>query len=698
MEEVTGVVGVNIGISGVADGFGPIAGSCYQFLRFTAAGSDLQYMSTAVDSYWPDVVLALRMDGANTSTTFLDSANRPITTFGNARISTAQSKFGGSSIAFDGSGDYLTAPNSTDFNIQAGEFTVEAWVYRAVSGVRHYLLSKRNAVVTNGWEWRINADNTLQFFYTGGSSLLSSGTVPSGQWVHLATVRSGSTFVHYINGVASGSLVCANGIENTLDTLKIGTGSDIAEDMNGYIDELRITKGVARYSADFTPPTEAFLHDNEVLLLHGDGTNGSTRITDSSGSHNTVVAAGNAQINNTQSKFGGTSAKFDGTGDYLSSPSNDAFNFGTGDFTVEGFVYIEANSSTDGSGNRPAAIATYGTTSGGNTNYWWFYLKGDTTTTGTGIEFNSLVGGSSYGVSANVSVTQSAWHHVAVSRVSGSTKLFLDGTELTLSTNTLTTQVVSGLAEQPLTIGASLATSYTQPLNGYIDDLRITKGVGRYTSSFTPTAAAFPDTDISSLVVNPTSLFAAGAVLNEPIPITVAAVGIGHVQGDVVASPYFSVSSVSLLGPSGDVSAVCDFYAVADGLVQIQGTASAELTFTAQATGINAPTGRAASAMRFTGSGSGVRGVVGLANTPVQFRSSCVASHGRVGVASGMMRFACNAVGARGARGSAITAVPLSGIATGHADVYPIGNIQALMGVGAYAYGLGQPEEVDVCA
>ncbi len=214
----------------------------------------------AYDVNYPSVSLLLHGNGTSGSTTFTDVSPTPktVTAVGNAQVSATQSKFGGASIAFDGTGDYLTVPHSTEFSIQAGEFTLEAWVYRTASGVAHYLLSKRNDTITNGWEWRVNADNTLQFFYTGGSSLTSSGTVPSGQWVHLVTVRSGSTFTHYIDGVASGSVACANGTENTTDTLKVGVDATLASGMNGYIDELRITNGVARYTAAFTAPTAEF--------------------------------------------------------------------------------------------------------------------------------------------------------------------------------------------------------------------------------------------------------------------------------------------------------------------------------------------------------------------------------------------------------------------------------------------------------
>lgn len=214
----------------------------------------------AGDASYANVVLLLHGEGANGSTTISDNAatQKTVTAVGNAAISTAQKKFGSSSIAFDGTGDYLTVPHSTDFSIQGGTFTIEAWVRRAASGAMHYVLSKRAAAATNGWEWRINADNTLQFFHTGGSSITSSGTVASGQWVHIACVRNGTTVTMYIDGTSSGSGTFTNGTENTADTLKIGCDNSFDNGFNGHMGDIRITKGVARYTSAFTPPSASF--------------------------------------------------------------------------------------------------------------------------------------------------------------------------------------------------------------------------------------------------------------------------------------------------------------------------------------------------------------------------------------------------------------------------------------------------------
>ncbi len=214
----------------------------------------------ASDADFASVGLLLHGDGTNGSTTITDNGPgiRTVSVVGNAAISTTQSKFGGASIALDGTGDYLTVPWDAAFSIEASDFTVEMWVYRAASGVSHYIMSGRPAAVSNGWEWRINATNFLQFFHTGGSSITGAVAVPSGQWAHVAVVRSGTTLSMYIDGVAAGSGTVTSGTASTATTLKIGCDNTGTTGFNGWIDEIRFTKGVVRYASAFTPPSAAF--------------------------------------------------------------------------------------------------------------------------------------------------------------------------------------------------------------------------------------------------------------------------------------------------------------------------------------------------------------------------------------------------------------------------------------------------------
>jgi hypothetical protein len=210
---------------------------------------------------------------------------------------------------------------------------------------------------------------------------------------------------------------------------------------------------------------------NVSLLLHGNGTNGSTTITDSSPSPKTVTAVGNAQISTAQSKFGGSSFLLDGNGDYINVAPNPVFSFNS-DFTVEAWVYPLSIS------NKYDAVFTLnrvGNWNGGN---------------GFGLVLS--VGNLHYDAS-NADYTSgntpvNTWTHLAVARSGSAIKVFKNGTvDLTVSS---TATLQDGVLTTPA-LGVFDGTRFY--FNGYIDDLRITKGVARYTANFTPPTAPFPD-------------------------------------------------------------------------------------------------------------------------------------------------------------------------------------------------------------
>jgi hypothetical protein len=226
-----------------------------------------------------------------------------------------------------------------------------------------------------------------------------------------------------------------------------------------------------------------------------DGSNNSTVFTDYGPSARTVTANGNAKLSTTQSKFGGSSAVFDGTGDFLTVANSDAFDFGSGDFAIEAWIYIAANANADVDGNRGATICNTWNTGATTISGWIFGVMGNTTTTGVGLQLDSWNAGNATLFRATASISQSAWHHVAASVVGGTRRIYLDGG---LVTNTQTIAVGSGYTQvnstgNNLRIGNSQNINYPLEFNGYIDDLRITKGNGRgYTGSTitVPTAAS----------------------------------------------------------------------------------------------------------------------------------------------------------------------------------------------------------------
>jgi hypothetical protein len=219
------------------------------------------------------------------------------------------------------------------------------------------------------------------------------------------------------------------------------------------------------------------------LLLHGNGTNGSTTITDSSLTPKTVTAVGNAQISTAQSKFGGSSIAFDKVVDRLTLAASSDFAFGTGDFTIEFWAY-----SRDVSSTTQRAFFQISLVAGGlNPSYVDSILIYQGAGAGGGnlnggliaVVNNAFVGSNTAVLSTNT------WFYVALTRASGTMRLFFNGSLHATAANT------SNLTASNLVVGGGYDTSFLY--DGYIDDLRITKGVARYTSNFTPPTAPFPD-------------------------------------------------------------------------------------------------------------------------------------------------------------------------------------------------------------
>jgi hypothetical protein len=207
------------------------------------------------------------------------------------------------------------------------------------------------------------------------------------------------------------------------------------------------------------------------LLLHGNGANGSTTIVDSSSSPKTVTAVGNAQISTAQSKFGGASIAFDGSGDRLAIPASSQFGFGMDSFTIEYFLRCTASGlqihlDTRIAADSESAPEIY---SDGATLYYF-------------ANATNLI-------TATSSITANTWQHIAVCRSAGATRLFVDG----IQRGSTYSDLLNYSAARPVSIGGHYLGSAGVFFNGYIDDLRITKGVARYTANFTPPTAPFPD-------------------------------------------------------------------------------------------------------------------------------------------------------------------------------------------------------------
>lgn len=209
------------------------------------------------------VSLLLHMDGAEGSVAFTDSSPSPkaLTVYGGAKISTAKSKFGGASAYFDGAGGYLAVANPSDFAFGTQDFTIEWWSFRTATKADALIFSTSVDGAANGGYWIDFEGNDLTMYGPALTPIIRAGGVGTadGVWNHWAVTRSGTTVRAFKNG---GLLATASNATSLIATNARVGGTETFGGYdgwhNGYIDELRITKGVARYTGNYTPATEPF--------------------------------------------------------------------------------------------------------------------------------------------------------------------------------------------------------------------------------------------------------------------------------------------------------------------------------------------------------------------------------------------------------------------------------------------------------
>ena len=237
------------------------------------AGNPNSYSPPRSDQYASSLVLAVPMNGANNGTTFTDESAtirgsgtaKAITRNGDTKTLTAQSKFYGSSGFFDGTGDYLSCSDSDDWHFSSGNFTAECWAYPTGSPNQPILVGQWDGVGGGtGLSWVMILSNNSSRYLRGlisstGSGvdfdLVSSTSLGLNQWNHCAFVRNGSTFTLYLNGVSVASTTNSNALFNATNSLTVGASSNGSQPLNGYLQDLRVYKGVAKYTTNFKPPS-----------------------------------------------------------------------------------------------------------------------------------------------------------------------------------------------------------------------------------------------------------------------------------------------------------------------------------------------------------------------------------------------------------------------------------------------------------
>ena len=414
------------------------------------------------------------IDNSTNAFTITVNGNTSVQSFDPFYTSTIASN--GGSMYFDGSGDWLLSPSNPGFALGTGDFIVEVWANPSVqgghgSGNNDCLIDFRsgNAAGAYGTLY-LNSSGTYVGWYANAVNQILAPGIPNNAWSHIVVSRVSGTTRMFINGVQSGSFT--DSINYLQGRVALGQFDDGvgAGWFQGYMSGVRIVKGTG-ISANFTPPTAPRTPTPATTLLLNGMNAGAYDAT----AINNMETVGNAQVSTAVSKFGGSSMYFDGTGDYLTSnAASDLYAFGTGDFTIEMWfnlssvaslqiLYDSRPTSTDGL--YPLIYVA----SGGGSVIWQISAVARITGTAT--------------------LSTGVWYHIAVSRSSGSTKMFLNGTQIG-STYADTNAYLNSGTTRPF-IGGSSYTAGTLTVNGYIDDLRVTKGVARYTANFTPPTQAF---------------------------------------------------------------------------------------------------------------------------------------------------------------------------------------------------------------
>lgn len=417
----------------------------------------------------------------------------------------------GASSYFDGSGDYLTVNPSSLITIGTSSATVEFWIYpTAVDGYRRIVTSTAGNFTSGTFCIRYN-NGTFGAGAMGGNFINSSTLPRLNQWNHVAWVgTTGTSQALYINGNVAGTSTTYN-ITESINFVGGYFSTGPAEFFAGYIGDLRVMKGTALFTGNFTVPSAPLTRTQNasanVLVSTGATTTLLLNHTNfgifDATSKNNLETIGPVATQTTYFKYGGGALNFTGNS-YITMASTPILSLGTGPFTIEAWVYL-----TGAPGNNICyTIASNYTGTTGSARYWWLGITtgtaaaGGFVTSGTGsITFATTVYGSNNAsIYATPTWTYNQWNHIAVVRdASNNFYIFFNGQSQTTATaganaswSNSTDFTVTAAAAPNMIIGAqpsnSPAPSY---FAGYIDDLRISK-FARYTANFTPPESDLP--------------------------------------------------------------------------------------------------------------------------------------------------------------------------------------------------------------
>jgi len=446
---------------------------------FRNKGPDLQ----------PNADFIANFEGNDAATTFTseDFGARVGTFAGGSQIDTDQFRFGSSSLFLDGSGDYVTFPQSTDFDFAGGDFTIECWVRWSVdpSTSGDTFVSKYVGTGSNrSWVLQLNANN-LRFIYTtsGVTDIQKnqSWNPVVDKWYHVAVERYGDLMYHYVDGLQIGTaLAMADTIFTASAVLDVGSRFTTGQTDYfgpGWIDGMRIVKGQALRrgaSAYLTPYRAPVRKTPSTLLANFNGASGGTSFTSEDSGARVATFGGSAVLDTGFKRFGLSSLDVRSASPegFVTFPDSADFDVGAGEFTIECWAYWDS----DPGATLQFLVGKWG----GVQNSWGFALSA--TGTSLSLYWSTTGGNGPFSVSGTFDPSPGQWYHLAVVRDGTIIRWFADGVQLGTGVS-VTNALFSSTA--PVEIGSY--SSGLSPFDGWIDGVRITIGTALYrgTGNFT---------------------------------------------------------------------------------------------------------------------------------------------------------------------------------------------------------------------
>ena len=392
----------------------------------------------------------------------------------------------GGSLYFDGNGDAIEIADNDDFDFGTGDLTIECWVYPEETGNNYPGFLGTTAgwgsVAASGMRFDNLGDSKFQMSWYGPGDpfLETQSSYPHNQWYHFVVTRTGgNTWRMFINGILEDTGTNSTAYDICVGGHNLQVGGKTWDGGNGWfkgsVADLRLTKGsvITEYQTSstttgtqiFTPRTVPITSSGSELHLKGTD---ASIIDKSQGANLKLI--GDTTGSTTQAKFSNTkSMYFDGTGDYVTIEA-DAANFGTGDFTIEMWLYpTESNNAifrkttSTGSASPPSLSV---------------YVAGTTPLVGV----NSGTADGSW-ITASSSFSNNAWNHFAITRNSGTVTIWINGNSAGSATRTAD-------VDNNITFRLGEWRNSSENYKGYIQDFRLTKGLARYTANFTPPTAS----------------------------------------------------------------------------------------------------------------------------------------------------------------------------------------------------------------